>query len=99
MTNWIDELEKAAEKATPGPYNLVQYDGLTPTCRDGIFPMTEEDAVFIYRANPDTVLKLCKIARAAKEFSVAYHTKGEDQPWVRLEIENRLEEALRDDRP
>lgn len=61
--DWIDDLERKAKAATPGPWSVDGYgSGQQVTGATGtIFADTRalhEDAEFIAAANPDTILRL-----------------------------------------
>lgn len=63
----LDELEKLAKEATPGPWKFYPSASATGKviwvgCWDTI-----ENKKFVAAANPQTVLKLIAVARAAKD--------------------------------
>lgn len=57
----------------------------------GLFPWEAQCAIgeLLFRIN---VLE--EVRAAARQFYIAYHTKGEDMPWVAKEFENALDEAF-----
>lgn len=83
MTNLIDQLEAAAKAATPGPWKRDNYD--RPNMQiiaNGneviVFHHSHErqeaarvvpNHQYIALANPDTILKLIAVVRAAEELS------------------------------
>lgn len=90
----LDELEAHAKAATPGPWTVLDGDGcgwineLTQGY-DGQFPIA--DCNYIAAANPQTVLALIAVARAAKE-------EVEDPPVFLDEALDSLERTLRGER-
>lgn len=100
----INELEKLAKQATPGPWHSASVDfGQGPVClvslpKAAIDPLKTENHIaaimesenaernseFIAAANPDTVMKLIAVARAAIEWR---DTRGdEDHPAARSRL-------------
>lgn len=68
MSDWIDDLERKAKAATPGPWSADGYgSGQQVTGATGtIFAdklALHEDAKFIAAADPDTILRLIKQAQ------------------------------------
>jgi hypothetical protein len=61
----LTELKKAAEAATPVPWNAGGYLGMC---------FTADDAKFIALANPAAILKLIAVVEAAKEAGILYET-------------------------
>ena len=84
MTDRLQELQQVAEAATPGPWhyeydpmeNRQQHFIVTPVGR-AVVPFHSEtaDARFIATFNPETVLKLLAVVRAAAN----RNPLGEDQ--------------------
>lgn len=76
MTAKLDELEKLARAAAFGPWehihispsveSIVRYEGEGKHYQVGTFSGAESDAKHIAAANPDTVLKLIAVVRAAE---------------------------------
>jgi hypothetical protein len=71
----LDKLEELAKAATPGPWS--DMDGTCVESRnDWIcqmwgkteidFPDAKENAAYVAAANPETILRLVRVARAAK---------------------------------
>lgn len=64
----IDELEKVAKAATHGHY--VAHRGCSPDVSNFVKVdnkyLTEDDAVYLATASPETILKLVAVVRAAK---------------------------------
>jgi hypothetical protein len=77
----LDELEKLAGAATPGPWRVSETVAVLGSDRHLTIisdhrwiahiledsNLSEEDAAFIAAANPETILLLCRVARAAGE--------------------------------
>jgi hypothetical protein len=69
----LDELERLARAATPGPWQAAGYS-VTHEYKPGVSEAVAvshiarpHDAAFIAAANPETVLALIRIAKAASE--------------------------------
>lgn len=85
----IDELEKLAKAATPGRWRKDRGDSriwlegywgdqdvyfIQPSYSGKAEYRGLQDSDFIASANPDTVLKLCAVVRAAKKSWLNAHT-------------------------
>lgn len=87
----LDELEKTAKAATPGPWvaddNIVFRDGesIALDCR-------HIDASFIASASPDVVLALIRVARMAKDM----YAVGEESKFLHTTRWNEIKEALKE---
>ena len=69
----IEELRKAAEAATPGPWDTTPEDVLSSELEVtagnnfiGICDASPYDALFIAKANPQTILRLLAVVDAAR---------------------------------
>ncbi len=85
MSN-LDNLEQKAKVATPGPFGVERRDddcgymnhivhggkGDYAWCRDELDPRAKENAAFIAAANPQTVLAMVEVIRAAEEMRSWY---------------------------
>lgn len=84
----LDELERLASAATPGPWDWYSETGITPfvctysedskgnralkgSVGVGSPKVLVKDVQYIAAANPDTVLKLIAVAKAAKRYKNA----------------------------
>jgi len=97
----IDELERLAKAATPGPwahdrYNSVNYvnwygfDEPPITCTVTSLGNDENNSKYIAAANPDTILKLIAVVRAAQNWKKTHHND-----WVKdHEALGQIVEAL-----
>jgi len=95
----LDELEKLAKAATPGKWNFTYTEpyeakfigpkGITVWLDDApvheFNSQVDNDANYIAAANPDTVLKLIRVARAAQ---IAMDGVSEDAATYAGEIQN-----------
>lgn len=79
--DWIDDLERKARAATPGPWSADGYgSGQQVTGAEGtIFADTRAlhaDAEFIAAADPDTILRLIRELQAAERKARTLHAHG-----------------------
>lgn len=80
MTDWIDDLARKAEAATPGPWEWGTF-GASKVLRQGDRTVTawqvptdltlEEDRAWIAAANPATILRLIEDNRRWREMYAA----------------------------
>lgn len=74
MMNKLDELEKLAKEATPGPWSAEQSSAMNPFrvgssdewVANGVDLSSDNDMKYIAAVNPNTVLALIAVARAAE---------------------------------
>jgi len=94
MTN-LDELRKAAEKATPGPWAFRRDGTWHCLCGDGMWfvklswtalgQRNADDAAFIARANPATILSLIgEIERLTYELKRWKEVEANRPDWEKL---------------
>jgi hypothetical protein len=77
----LDEIERLAQQATPGPWKKVEHGGGDVRVDLGIEQydtgiLCRADAAFIAACSPDVVLKLIAVARAA----MALEADNSDDP-------------------
>ena len=73
----LDELEKLAKAATPGPW--VANDNYVINGTGGAMLVGSDNSKFISAANPDAVLKLIAVAKAADILLSDLSLKNKDQ--------------------
>ena len=79
------ELEKLARDATPGPWSYDLYSGITAkseywgTATEIADKYIVKDGMFIAAANPDMIIKLINVVKAAKSLSGDL-TAGDEKP-------------------
>jgi hypothetical protein len=99
----LDKLEELAKAATPGPWTADKYGGCVESRNDWVCQMwgkTEEDfpnakpnAQYIAACDPSTILRLVRVARAAKVI-LAHLDEGARPDQIALdELRAALEET------
>ena len=102
----LDKLEELAKAATPGPWMtpdhaLIVHQKHAP-CPAVCFVMTKSgacenhahNAAYIAAANPETILRLVRVARAAKAI-LAHHDEGARPDQIALdELRAALKETI-----
>lgn len=108
LTAWLDEREREASAATPGPWerNGSYVDapprGQVAACHRESFSPEHimDNAAHIAAWSPDTVLRVLRALRAAKDLRLIYRPKGTLGPDVgecytmRVERFDELQAAL-----
>lgn len=77
----INKLEELAKKATPGPWDHVKTGGTAVwEYKDGSAHVLPDHCFdFIAASNPETILKLCKIAKAVIDLRAAVDEQAKDE--------------------
>jgi hypothetical protein len=104
----LDDLEAKARAATQGGWvhvnhgDYIELDPEDEHSPDGPIGMGTQDknrtnnASFIASANPETVLALIKVARAAKDMIKEWEDSYEDHGFLfSVEVETRIKEAMK----
>src|ERR1051325_8094509 len=96
----LDDLEQLANAATRDEWAKVEQAGGDVRVSFGIYGTTgiimRENAAFIAACDPQTVLKLVKVARAAAEVRRTDHHLDDDPDPSKSEYENECDQRARE---